>query len=118
MIRLGYGYHEMMKNGDTGVLPPVYEFLSLIKNARCVITNSFHATAFSINFNTPFISVMRERANSRINDLLHLMDLEERRLTDFNDLDLMDKAIDFEKVNDLLNEQREVALKYLKDSLR
>lgn len=118
VIRLGYGYHEMLKNGDTVVLPPVYEFLSLIKNARCVITNSFHATAFSINFNTPFISVMRERANSRINDLLRLLNLEDRRLTDFNDLDLMDKAIDFEKVNDLLNEQREVALKYLKDSLR
>lgn len=118
VIRLGHGYHEMLKKGNTVVLPPVYEFLSLIKNARCVITNSFHATAFSINFNTPFISIMRERANSRINDLLHLLNLEDRRLTDFNDLDLMDKTIDFEQVNRLLDEQKDIALKYLKDSLR
>ena len=30
------------------------EFLQWIAGAKCVVTNSFHATAFSIILNTPF----------------------------------------------------------------
>ena len=118
VIRLGYGYHEILKKGKTIVLPSVFEFLSLIKNAKCVITNSFHATAFSINFNTPFISIMRERANSRINDILHLLGIENRKLSDYQNLDLISLPIDFNKVNQRLNEQRAIALDFLKDALK
>lgn len=31
------------------------EFLSLFYNAEYIITNSFHGTAFSVNFNKPFL---------------------------------------------------------------
>lgn len=34
------------------------EFLSLICNATYIVTNSFHGTAFSINFNVPFYSIV------------------------------------------------------------
>lgn len=34
------------------------EFLSLFYNAEYIITNSFHGTAFSVNFNKPFFTVV------------------------------------------------------------
>lgn len=60
------------------------EFLGLLKNASLVITDSFHATAFSINFNTPFYSLLRNEdadeinMNSRIFSILDLVGLCDR----------------------------------------
>jgi hypothetical protein len=48
---LGYKVNERKNN-----IGPI-EYLELFANASFVITNSFHGTAFSINFNIPFISI-------------------------------------------------------------
>ncbi|MGC6456724.1 MAG: polysaccharide pyruvyl transferase family protein [Coraliomargaritaceae bacterium] len=63
----------------------VGQWLWSIKNARVVVTNSFHATLFSILFNTPFIFVPLEGKggqpnprNNRILDLLRWSGLESR----------------------------------------
>lgn len=46
-------------------------FLALIKNAACLITNSFHGIAFSMIFGTPFVFVERpDGLNARMNDLI------------------------------------------------
>ncbi len=46
-------------------------FISLIKNASCLITNSFHGIAFSMIFDTPFVFVERpDGLNERMEDLL------------------------------------------------
>lgn len=59
------------------------DFLSYIDNADCVLTDSFHASVFSILFKRPFVVFDRKHANgsnmnSRINTLLQLCGLEER----------------------------------------
>lgn len=46
------------------------EFLNLIKNAEFVITNSFHATSFSIIFHIPFAVFYKYNNISRMHDLL------------------------------------------------
>lgn len=43
----------MLQKGKMKCNVKVEDFLSLIANASYVVTDSFHATAFSINFNTP-----------------------------------------------------------------
>lgn len=46
-------------------------FLSLVKNADCLITNSFHGIAFSMIFDTPFVFVERpDGLNGRMRNLL------------------------------------------------
>ena len=45
-------------------------FLSLIKNSECVITNSFHGTAFSIIYQKDFITVPHSTRGKRMEDLL------------------------------------------------
>ena len=48
-----------------------WDFVKLIKNAKCVCTTSFHGTAFSLILNTEFYVEMGAGANdSRIRDIL------------------------------------------------
>lgn len=59
------------------------EFLELINNAKCVLTDSFHGTAFSINLHTPFFVFKRaygraNSQNSRIESILKKMDMQDR----------------------------------------
>lgn len=54
-------------------------FLSLIYNAEFVVSNSFHATAFSLIFHKQFAVFNRnEKINTRMQDLLALVGLEKR----------------------------------------
>ena len=68
------------------------EFLSLIKNSQFVLSNSFHATAFSIIYKKQFLVFNRkESINTRMKDLVDRLGLSERLLsqceTQFNDID-------------------------------
>lgn len=57
------------------------KFLSLIASAECVFTDSFHASAFSCIFNTPFFAFKRSDINqggSRINSLCEYFNVEKR----------------------------------------
>lgn len=64
-----------------GVSP--IEFLWLVSHAEAVVTNSFHAIAFSILFERPFVVFDRqEPLNSRLHDLLSDMELKDNSLNE------------------------------------
>ena len=53
------------------------EFLGVIAGAELVISNSFHATAFSIVFHKPFLVFNRqEQINTRMRDLILCFDID------------------------------------------
>ena len=58
------------------------EFLWLIANATCMVTNSFHGTAFSVNFATPFCCVLnrKRKNNGRMISFLDKVDMSNRIL--------------------------------------
>lgn len=61
------------------------EFLGYIKHAACVLTTSFHGTAFSVIFHTPFYTVLQHTAaDDRMVNLLRALDLTDR-IVDMND---------------------------------
>lgn len=100
------------------------EFISLIQNAKLVITDSFHATAFSINLKTPFLSLCRFAKNdsmgmnSRLHTILGALELTDR-LVDENDTITEDMlfAVDFEKAHRHLDRLRVEDGQFLKNSL-
>lgn len=62
------------------------EFVSLIKGACCVLTDSFHGTAFSVNLGTPFWTFERNYASAkgqstRITSLLEKTELQSHYIT-------------------------------------
>ncbi len=77
-------------------------FLSLIKNAEFVISNSFHATAFSIIYKKQFAVIERQEAiNSRMSDLLSLFNIQNRMVINYVEL----KDIDYNLINKLIENQ-------------
>lgn len=95
-----------------GVSPRM--FLSLIQNAKAVCTNSFHGTAFSVNFNTPVcIELLKDEMavlNSRITDLIDMFDIKDRIISE--KIDPFNMKWDF--VNKKKKEIAKDGLQYLK----
>ena len=66
---------------NIGKLTP-WQWLLLIKNVDFVITTYFHATCFSIIFNTPFISFGAKNKSSKLEELLQTDSLARRYISD------------------------------------
>lgn len=93
------------------------DFLSLIKNAAFVISNSFHATAFSIIFAKQFFTFLKDGTGSRMVNLLNAFNLNDRILDNNHQEDLKPKEINYSGLKDMLNNYRTNSVDYLKTSL-
>lgn len=97
------------------------EFVSLLDKADAVVTDSFHGTAFAINFNKPMHAFVKrnggisESDNSRIGDVLSKFKLSDRFCNDDAPINL--NTCDFSQANDILAMEREKSWSYLKTML-
>lgn len=96
----------------------VYDFVKLFAEASMVITDSFHGTAFSLNLNVPFCSVVNniENADSRILDLLTSVEEQSRIIrkeTPITDVQISTKATNNYKIE----EEREKSINKLHKTL-
>ena len=103
------------------VLPSPTRWLAHIRDAGCVITNSFHATVFCLIFHVPFFSMLIEgnnsSMNSRIIELLEAVGLQHRICSPSEQIldELIDESINWDNVDQRLIQIRESALIFLKD---
>jgi len=101
------------------------DFMFLIKNARFVLTDSFHVSVFSVNFNTSFMSYVTDRTKvsaSRFESAFGLFGLMDRLVYDNSEVRsecLADSYsdVDFEGVNLVLEREREASMGYLREQL-
>lgn len=91
------------------------EFLSLIQNAEYIVTNSFHATVFSILFERKFVTFTTKRTSSRLVDFLNTIGLGDRIKSNLKDIS---KTIDYKQVKSKLDELKRDSQEFLLDSLR
>lgn len=100
------------------------EFLTYIKYAKIVLTDSFHATVFSLIYQRDFITYKRFKdggekdQNARIYNLLKPLHLEDRFVGE-DELSLVDnrKTIDYDSVNKTMEDIRIDSLDYLNQAL-
>ena len=97
-------------------------YIDLFMNAAFVLTNSFHGTAFSTNFNVPFFAVLnRERKNnSRMVNFLNMVDLNNRIVwEDINDFSQLDTLfnVDFTNANQILEKERENSVSFINNNI-
>lgn len=111
---ISYNWHDVVRRGHLCWCPPVERFLWLIKNARYVIADSFHATVFSIIFERQFVTITPDIASSRISSLLGMLGLEEHNLNDFSDTSMIEASIDYTKVKCLLASEQIKSMNYLR----
>lgn len=91
-------------------------FIDLLEHADFVLVSSFHGTAFSINFNKQFFSVLPNLYSSRSLSLLNQFDLKQRIYQDGMDLSSV-CDIDYGVVNEKLEACRRQSLGHLRDLL-
>lgn len=96
------------------------EFLYLFSHASFVLTNSFHGTAFSVNFEKPFFSVVssKKNNNSRLESLLNLLHLQDRLVVDGTPIEnLKLEPFDYTEASALLTAERAKSVSYLTSSI-
>jgi polysaccharide pyruvyl transferase WcaK-like protein len=93
------------------------EFLTLFANADFVVTNSFHGTTFSVNFNRQFISVATKKYNTRLSSFLDSVGLASRLVTDNYNYKGELNFINYQKVNILLEKERNKSKMFLEKAL-
>ena len=106
-----------LKPGKFIHLPTPGQFVTYIKNAKYIITDSFHDTVFSLIFNKQFVDILPGKTATRIESILKLVGLEDRILRDNNDYSFLNKEIDFENANKILENEREESKKDLKNAI-
>lgn len=96
------------------------EFVNAIKNAKFVVTGSFHAVVFSIIYNKEFfinnVDKTKENRSSRQKDLLDLLEIKDREIFNHDD-DANFSLIDWNNVNKKLEIERNKSLNELKKIL-
>lgn len=91
------------------------EFLSVIKNAAYVVTNSFHGTALSVIYEKQFYSVPHSTRSDRVRSLLRQLGLLNRLAFDTDCLS--DAPIDYQKVVERLRAIRRDSAMFLEAAL-
>ena len=95
------------------------KFLTLIRCADFIVTNSFHGTVFSIIFRKQFVSIKNELRPERAVDLLRTLNLNTRMIQFHDDInsEYFNRVIDYREPNDLLENEKLKSIQFLKDSI-
>ncbi|UZT05993.1 polysaccharide pyruvyl transferase family protein [Clostridium sp. LQ25] len=93
------------------------EFLSMVKNAEFVVTNSFHGTAFSTIYNKPYVSIHTGIPDPRMASLLSQLGLSDHLVT-YKEINV-DKMVntDFSLVKGKMKILRQSSIDYLKKAI-
>ena len=96
------------------------EFINLIHSASFVITTSFHGTAFALNMEIPFFSVIKSYSghDTRILDLL-IQTKEEKRAILYTEKNITTSLdMDFSSTRKIIDAIRKRSIIYLQESLK
>lgn len=117
VVELRYNKRLFSKGHIQILSAGIEDFLSLIYNARYVITNSFHGTIFSILLEKNFYTVKINGVNSRIENILNITELNNRCIENISEINLKEK-IDFKNAKDKIEKEREHSQEFLRNVLK
>lgn len=100
--------------------PSITKWLSGFRDAKYIITDSFHGCVFSIIFNKPFIVIGNQgRGLARFESLLSLFNLKKQLIFDAKNLDIesLTSPFDWDKINEKRKNSKLESLSFLKNAL-
>lgn len=111
----GLPYFIKSADNDVKDTDTVELWLSYFRDAAFVVTDSFHGSAFSINYNKDFfVFGNANRGNSRFDSLLSLLNLKQRMVENINP---NTQPINWEEVNQKLNTERNRCYEWLERAI-
>lgn len=99
------------------------DFVKLISSAAYVCTDSFHCTAFSIQFHKSFMTFYRfpsgekSNRNSRIDSLFNVLEIPKEHLYS-GDITKINSSINWDVVDEKLNSLRKDSLLFLENAIQ
>lgn len=103
---------------DEVVVPTPFEVLAYFRDAACIVTDTFHGSVFSIKYNKPFCTIVRNMNNQKLSYLLKQFGLEGRIANDVSRMQtILETPIDYMPVNSLIEAEREKSIQYLASQL-
>ncbi len=119
VINVTWKIKESIKNRAFFV-PTPEEWLRLLMDAEYVVTNSFHATAFSVLFNKTFYCVMRDKrrigTRVRLYDFVEDLGLSCQIYAEIPDAISLTPP-DFTRTNGVLEGHRRESMRFLRENL-
>ena len=118
-VSVGFYHHWC----DENLVPTPFEMLGLFRDARHIVTDTFHGTIFSIKYNKQFVTLIRSEhalgsnAN-KVGFLLRQFGLEARVIRDMSLLsEALLQPIEYSVANNRLAEMRRQSLEFLSRAL-
>lgn len=105
--------------GDEIVHPSPLEYLSLVQNAKYIVTSTFHGSMFSILLHKKLI--VRPSSGQKVRDLLAMAGLENHIFKDdftyqqFEEI--LEAEIDYQRIEESFDEKRSRSVQLLRDTL-
>lgn len=95
------------------------EFLGYVQNAWCVVTNSFHGTAFSILMEKQFLVFAHSSRNERMESLLKKLGLEDRLVYVEEKVEeqRMFTRIDWQRTEQCLKRERDASIQFIEGNI-
>jgi hypothetical protein len=116
-----YYYEALIGNKKKYLYNSVPVWLAKIRDARLVVTDSYHCVCFAILFEKPFLYYPnQERGVARVVSLLSVLDINTKVIVSNNfDIETSVNYIkpDYDKVNSLLAKNRKISKKFLIGSI-
>ena len=93
------------------------ETLSALYYAKYVVTQSFHITMFSLVFHKEFITMKRDRYNTRLENLLSSVNMEDHLVEPNTMPDITSLSRDDDAIDAFFSRERDKAVSYIKQVL-
>lgn len=103
----------------------IEEWLQLIASSSIVVTTSYHGTIFSINFNTPVLSIAKEGnilngSNQRMYSIMSGLGLLDNFIDKYDEnavRAILNKETDWSFINGKIEKERKKSISYLQNAL-
>lgn len=122
--RRGYSVMNILQESRKrpGSIGPL-DFVNIIRNSEMVLTDSFHATVFSIIYHKKFIVVNRNfeassgDMSARITSLLKMVKMEKRFVHKVEELQEVISECSFIGVDEIIENEREISMDFLRKAM-
>lgn len=93
----------------------VEEFLSLVRHTEYVVTNSYHGMIMAVHYRRPFVIFSREQCDTKIDEVLKLFDLKNRKMVTGEET--VTGYVDYDVVHRRIQDAAKDSVEYLSNAL-
>lgn len=97
-----------------------FDVLSWFKESKCIVTDTFHGSIFSIITHRPFCTLMRDSNKQKLGSLLKQLSLDNRmvKIGEYKSISrILDASVDYDLVEDILLNERNKSYQYIHNQL-